>query len=127
MQVHHYLISSLLPSLLPSLPPSLPPSFPPSLFSSPSPPLPQTFKCSADDLKEESELGRGAYGSVYQMRHKQTSTVMAVKVCGCVWVCGWVCVWVCGCVWVGELVWGVDVGMCECECVQEVNVSNTQF
>jgi len=38
-----------------------------------------TFKCSADDLKEESELGRGAYGSVYQMRHKQTSTVMAVK------------------------------------------------
>ena len=93
MQVHHYLISSL--------PPSLPPS----------PPLPQTFKCSADDLKEESELGRGAYGSVYQMRHKQTSTVMAVKVCVCE------CVWGCVSVWVGGWVWGcvggwVGVGVC---------------
>lgn len=38
-----------------------------------------TFVCNADDLLDEGELGRGAYGSVYQMRHLQTNTVMAVK------------------------------------------------
>ena len=36
---------------------------------------------------EERELGRGAYGSVYQMRHSKTDTIMAVKVCVCVCVC----------------------------------------
>ena len=42
--------------------------------------LQQTFECRADDLKEEAELGRGAYGSVYKMRHTPTDTLMAVKV-----------------------------------------------
>ena len=50
----------------------------------PPPPPPrthwQTFECSSDDLLEEVELGRGAYGAVYRMKHKPTGTVMAVKV-----------------------------------------------
>ena len=42
------------------------------------------FECRAEDLLEERELGRGAYGCVYQMRHTVTDTLMAVKVCVCV-------------------------------------------
>ena len=40
----------------------------------------QTFSCSVDDLDDEGELGRGAYGSVSRMRHRTTKTIMAVKV-----------------------------------------------
>ncbi|CAI8054258.1 Galactokinase [Geodia barretti] len=39
----------------------------------------EPFECKAEDLIEEKELGRGAYGSVYQMRHSKTDTIMAVK------------------------------------------------
>ena len=40
----------------------------------------QIIQVSADDFIEEKELGRGAFGSVYQMRHKGTNVLMAVKV-----------------------------------------------
>ena len=40
----------------------------------------QTFVVEADDLEAVSELGRGAYGIVEKMRHRPTSTEMAVKV-----------------------------------------------
>lgn len=33
----------------------------------------------ADDLEKICDLGRGAYGIVEKMRHRQTGTVMAVK------------------------------------------------
>lgn len=39
----------------------------------------QTFEVAADDLEKISDLGSGAYGIVEKMRHRQTSTVMAVK------------------------------------------------
>lgn len=39
----------------------------------------QDYPCSTDDLVEISELGRGAYGVVNKMRHKQTNLEMAVK------------------------------------------------
>jgi hypothetical protein len=39
----------------------------------------EPFECKAEDLIEEKELGRGAYGSVYLMRHSKTDTIMAVK------------------------------------------------
>ena len=39
----------------------------------------ETFECRADDLKEEGELGRGAYGSVYRMRQSPTDTIMAAN------------------------------------------------
>lgn len=35
---------------------------------------------SADDLELLQELGRGAYGVVEKMRHRPSSTIMAVKV-----------------------------------------------
>lgn len=34
----------------------------------------------AQELEKIEELGRGAYGVVEKMRHRQTNTVMAVKV-----------------------------------------------
>lgn len=40
----------------------------------------QDYQCSTDDLIEICELGRGAYGVVEKMRHKQTNIEMAVKV-----------------------------------------------
>ena len=40
----------------------------------------QSFECDPKDLVEEKELGRGAYGAVYRMRHEPTGTIMAVKV-----------------------------------------------
>ena len=40
----------------------------------------QSFECAAEDLIEEGELGRGAYGVVLKMKHKHTGTLMAVKV-----------------------------------------------
>lgn len=39
----------------------------------------KTFVVEADDLEKICDLGRGAYGVVEKMRHRQTSTVMAVK------------------------------------------------
>jgi len=39
----------------------------------------ETFVIEADDLEVISELGRGAYGVVEKMRHKQTGTILAVK------------------------------------------------
>ena len=34
----------------------------------------------ADDLIPLKERGRGAYGVVYEMKHFETGTIMAVKV-----------------------------------------------
>lgn len=40
----------------------------------------KTFVVEADDLETLCVLGRGAYGVVDKMRHKQSGTIMAVKV-----------------------------------------------
>lgn len=40
----------------------------------------KTFDVEADDLETLCILGRGAYGVVDKMRHKQSGTIMAVKV-----------------------------------------------
>jgi mitogen-activated protein kinase kinase 3 len=40
----------------------------------------KTFEVDADDLEMLSTLGRGAYGVVDKMKHKQSGTIMAVKV-----------------------------------------------
>ena len=40
----------------------------------------QTFDIEADDLESLRVLGRGAYGVVEEMKHKQTGTILAVKV-----------------------------------------------
>ena len=40
----------------------------------------QTCDFTADDLVDEGEIGRGAYGTVNRMVHSPSSTVMAVKV-----------------------------------------------
>jgi len=40
----------------------------------------KTFVVEADDLETLYVLGRGAYGIVDKMRHKQSGTIMAVKV-----------------------------------------------
>jgi len=40
----------------------------------------KTFVVEADDLETLCILGRGAYGIVDKMRHKQSGTIMAVKV-----------------------------------------------
>ena len=40
----------------------------------------QTFGIEADDLEAICVLGRGAYGVVEKMKHKQTNTILAVKV-----------------------------------------------
>jgi len=39
----------------------------------------ETFVIEADDLEVICELGRGAYGVVEKMKHKQTDTIVAVK------------------------------------------------
>jgi mitogen-activated protein kinase kinase 3 len=39
----------------------------------------QKFDIEADDLEVICELGRGAYGVVEKMKHKQTETILAVK------------------------------------------------
>jgi len=39
----------------------------------------KTFEVEADDLEKICDLGRGAYGTVEKMRHKPSSTIMAVK------------------------------------------------
>ncbi|XP_072320339.1 dual specificity mitogen-activated protein kinase kinase 6-like [Eucyclogobius newberryi] len=39
----------------------------------------KNFEVQADDLVQLSELGRGAYGVVYKMRHVPSDTIMAVK------------------------------------------------
>lgn len=39
----------------------------------------KTFEVDADDLEKLCDLGRGAYGIVEKMRHRQTNTEMAVK------------------------------------------------
>lgn len=43
----------------------------------------KTFEVDADDLEMICTLGRGAYGVVDKMKHKQSDTVMAVKVITC--------------------------------------------
>lgn len=40
----------------------------------------KTFVVEADDLETLCMLGRGAYGIVDKVRHKQSGTIMAVKV-----------------------------------------------
>lgn len=40
----------------------------------------QNFVVKADDLQQIAELGRGAYGVVYQMKHVPSGVIMAVKV-----------------------------------------------
>lgn len=40
----------------------------------------QTFEVDATDLEPITNLGRGAYGVVEKMRHRQSDTIMAVKV-----------------------------------------------
>lgn len=40
----------------------------------------QRFEVKADDLIPLKERGRGAYGVVYEMKHQETGTIMAVKV-----------------------------------------------
>ena len=42
--------------------------------------LEQNFEVKADDLEQIAELGRGAYGVVYKMRHVPSGLIMAVKV-----------------------------------------------
>jgi mitogen-activated protein kinase kinase 4 len=37
------------------------------------------FEVRAEDLKDQGELGRGAYGAVYRMYHESSQTIMAVK------------------------------------------------
>lgn len=41
----------------------------------------QTYDFSADDLVDQGEIGRGAYGTVNKVFHEQSNKVMAVKVC----------------------------------------------
>jgi hypothetical protein len=43
----------------------------------------QKFEVDATDLQPIETLGSGAYGVVEKMRHRQSDTVMAVKV----WIC----------------------------------------
>jgi hypothetical protein len=40
----------------------------------------RTFSIEADDLESLCVLGRGAYGVVEKVKHKQTGTILAVKV-----------------------------------------------
>jgi mitogen-activated protein kinase kinase 4 len=40
----------------------------------------QVYDFTSDDLVDQGEIGRGAYGTVNKMYHEQSGTVMAVKV-----------------------------------------------
>ena len=44
----------------------------------------ETFEIDAGDLRSLGVLGRGAYGVVEKMRHKQSNTILAVKVIKCI-------------------------------------------
>ena len=46
------------------------------------------FEVKADELIQLKERGRGAYGVVYEMRHQETGTIMAVKVLLILLSCG---------------------------------------
>ncbi len=39
-----------------------------------------TFDFTAEDLEDEGEIGRGAYGTVQKMIHTKSQTLIAVKV-----------------------------------------------
>ena len=41
----------------------------------------QNYEYSSEDLEDYGEIGRGAYGTVNKMLHKESKTYMAVKVC----------------------------------------------
>ena len=43
--------------------------------------LQETYEYSSEDLVDLGEIGRGAFGSVNKMLHRQSQTKMAVKVC----------------------------------------------
>ena len=43
------------------------------------------FEVKAEDLIQVKELGRGAYGAVYEMKHNKTTSFIAVKVFNLVW------------------------------------------
>ena len=54
----------------------------------------RVFEVEADDLETLGLLGQGAYGIVEKMKHKNTGTIMAVKVflfsnllCFCITIC----------------------------------------
>jgi len=60
--------------------PPQPPSVPADLDKHTSITIGQDiFEIQADDLEVICELGRGAYGVVEKMKHKQTDTILAVK------------------------------------------------
>ena len=40
----------------------------------------QEYDFTADDLVDEGEIGRGAFGTVNKMYHELSNTLMAVKV-----------------------------------------------
>lgn len=40
----------------------------------------QSYEYSSEDLEDCGEIGRGAYGTVNKMLHKESNTYMAVKV-----------------------------------------------
>jgi len=40
----------------------------------------QNYEYSSEDLEDYGEIGRGAYGTVNKMLHKESKTYMAVKV-----------------------------------------------
>lgn len=39
------------------------------------------YDFTSEDLQDLGEIGRGGFGTVNKMIHKQTNTMMAVKVC----------------------------------------------
>ena len=53
----------------------------------------KTFSIEADDLESICVLGRGAYGVVEKVKHKQTGTVLAVKVHHHIRNTGQMCSW----------------------------------
>ena len=53
----------------------------------------KTFSIEADDLESICVLGRGAYGVVEKVKHKQTGTVLAVKVHHDIRNTGQMCSW----------------------------------
>ena len=41
----------------------------------------QEYDFTSEDLEDQGEIGRGAYGTVNKMYHRASDKVMAVKVC----------------------------------------------